>query len=249
MTLPVIFGRAALDAMGDPFVYADKVVSTVGANLLAYWLMNEASGGTADNYEGTAARDGTYVGTPTLGQPGIGDGLTCVKLNGSTQYIDVFSASLAAAFNGAEGTFFVWCKVDGAGVWTDGEARNAMTFGVNGNNYGYMRKSSTNNLIQWFHGAGGTNKFPSAALSETAWFTYAATWSELASEWKGYINGTEVGSTQTSIGTWVGSIVEDWTNVGALLETPTGPWDGWLAHAFFADTPMSSENLTALSAI
>jgi hypothetical protein len=64
--------------------YKDKVLGTVPDDLIAYWTLAETSGSTADNAEGTAARDGTYTGvtlnssTGPDGQP-VGLSLTAPK--------------------------------------------------------------------------------------------------------------------------------------------------------------------------
>lgn len=59
------------------------------------WMLNESAGTTADNAEGTAARDGTYTGGYTLNQAGPATGIASVSLNGTTGYISVpYSAAL-----------------------------------------------------------------------------------------------------------------------------------------------------------
>lgn len=52
----------------------------LGDNPFAYWRLGEGAGVVADNEEGTAAYDGTYVNTPTLGVAGAigGDADTAV---------------------------------------------------------------------------------------------------------------------------------------------------------------------------
>lgn len=57
--------------------------------LLALWMLDENSGTTADNLEGTATYDGTYTGGFTLNQTGPIAGLDAVALNGSTGYVEV----------------------------------------------------------------------------------------------------------------------------------------------------------------
>jgi hypothetical protein len=67
-----------------------------------YWRLGEASGTAADNAEGTAARDGTYVGTPTLGATGAlhADADKAVTLNGTSQMITVADAAIWDCFEG-----------------------------------------------------------------------------------------------------------------------------------------------------
>ncbi len=66
--------------------YPDVIIAD-GA--FAYWRLGEASGATADNYEGTPGYDGTYVGAPTLGVAGAaGDGDTACTFH-SSAYLDI----------------------------------------------------------------------------------------------------------------------------------------------------------------
>jgi hypothetical protein len=53
------------------------------------WMVDETSGSTADNAEGTSGRDGTYNGTYTLNQAGPFSGLSSVDLNGVNAYISI----------------------------------------------------------------------------------------------------------------------------------------------------------------
>jgi hypothetical protein len=73
--------------------------------MVSLWMLDETSGTTADNEEGTAGRDGTYTGGVTLNQSGFDTGIASVALNGSTGYITVpYSAAMATtAF-----TFEAW---------------------------------------------------------------------------------------------------------------------------------------------
>ena len=79
-----------------------KVITTQADNLIVYWPLWETSGTTIDNYEGTAARDGTYSSV-TLGETGIGDGKTSPRFDGTNDYCAIHTTSLQSAFNGAEG--------------------------------------------------------------------------------------------------------------------------------------------------
>ncbi len=60
-------------------------------NPVSYWRLGESSGTTAADEQGT--NPGTYVGSPTLGQPGLltGDPNTAVAFNGSSAKVEVAS--------------------------------------------------------------------------------------------------------------------------------------------------------------
>ena len=71
------------------------------------WMyrMNESAGTTIDNYEGTAAYDGTTSGTPTLNQTGPVTDSKSILFDGVNDYI---SRTYVAAMHPAEFTFECW---------------------------------------------------------------------------------------------------------------------------------------------
>ena len=89
--------------------YADVVLAD---SPYVLYRLGEASGTTAVNAQGTTARNGTYVNTPTLGATGAlqGDADTAVTLaSGSSQYIDAPVSGLGALM-GNGFTFECWIK-------------------------------------------------------------------------------------------------------------------------------------------
>lgn len=81
---------------------------------LAYWRLSETSGSIATDQLGT--RNGTYVNSPALGQPGalFNDPARSVAFNGTNQYVQ---ASSDAALNTAQFSVEVWARPTG-GVGT-----------------------------------------------------------------------------------------------------------------------------------
>lgn len=81
--------RTVADAISGGAAYAATVLAD---SPVGYWRLGESSGTAADNAEGTAARDGTYVNTPTLGATGAltGDADTAIgPLNGTSQCVEI----------------------------------------------------------------------------------------------------------------------------------------------------------------
>ena len=101
--------------------YFKRVLAIDPTHLLGYWPLWEPGGSVAYDISGHN-RHGAYTGV-TLGHAGIGDGNGCPFFDGANDYANIYSASLASAFNGAEGTVAVLLKVAKAGVWTDGTNR------------------------------------------------------------------------------------------------------------------------------
>lgn len=86
--------------------YASTVLAD-GAT--TYWRLGEPSGTNA-NDETANNRDGTYVGSPTLGVTGLltGDSNTAVTLDGSTQWLTVADSSSYRASGTASMSAEVW---------------------------------------------------------------------------------------------------------------------------------------------
>lgn len=230
--------------------YTEKALAIQTAHLLAYWRLNETSGTVANNAQGVAARNGTYSNV-TLGAAGVGDGNTAATFNGTTSNVNVYSASLASAFNGAEGTVAAWCKVSGAGVWTDGVLRRIATFLVNGSNYAVMFKHTANNTIRCDYSAGGTVETVSSTAvgGSLVFFSVAMTWSKAAEQMKVYINGAQVGTTQTALGVFAGTIPSTGARIGAAENAASNFWSGSLAHVALWDTPLSAAEVAALATV
>lgn len=212
--------------------YQRKVLLVSPVPPIAYWpLSGQVGTSVALDVTGNG-RHGAYTAV-ALGQAGKGDGGSAALLNGSTSYIDVFSTGLQSAFNGAEGSFAIWLRLPLASNWTDGSGMRAMTFVIDANNLFYIRKDTTNNQLASAYSAGGTavSVVSTAVGGRTAWFHAAITWSKSADQFRFFLNGVQVGTTQTGLGTFAGSLATNTTLLGALSKTPTVPWNGLLQDA------------------
>lgn len=226
--------------------YIAKVLGVGAANMLAYWPLNETSGATADNAQGTAARDAAYTGV-TLNNVTGPDGENGAPLfDAANDYVNVFTTSLQSAFNGNEGTFACWLKVANAGVWGAAGTPYVVHFRVNGNNFIRIYISAANTLTFERVAAAGS-KSVAHTSSDTAWMHIALTWSDAGDALKAYINGVQTGATQTSLNTFAGSIGSTQSVVGAFSITPASVWNGWIAHPALWNTPLSDANIAALA--
>jgi hypothetical protein len=211
-----------------------------GLGPIAYWPLDEASGTVAVNY-GTlgAVANGEYRNSVTLGAPGIGDGRTAAFLNGSSHFINLYSAALAVAFKGAEGTVLLWARVANAGVWIDAATRDLLYLGADTSNRVRVQKTATNNTLQYVYTAGGTAESEASVQSSTDWFSVAITWSKSADRVIYYFNGGAVGSVDTVLGTWTGNLSATLCIAGAATHVPGNVWSGSLAHIAVADRAWS----------
>ena len=209
--------------------YIAKVLSY---NPIAYWPLNELTGATA-NCLVNAAQDGAYTGV-TLGQTvtdANGVSFICPFFDGANDFVDIYSATLGAAFDGGEGSIMIWMKVNAAAVWTDGINRVMMHLGTNAtDNYLRMMKESANNRVQWIYNADGTlDSDTKTGLSDTDWVMVAMTWSATGDLIQYFYDGA-LEDTDTGLGTYDNGLVENFTNIGSQTETPGLLWHGWLAH-------------------
>jgi hypothetical protein len=155
-------------------------------------------------------------------------------------YVNIYSAALNSGFDGTAGSINLWAKVSASGDWTDGTARYMVKISVDANNQVYIRKSSTSNQIEFGYIAGGTSKtVAKTSVSTTGWFVVGITWDKAADQVKAYFDGVQVGATQTSLGTWSGSLSSSGCAVGASDSSGSDPWQGYIGHVAVWDLALS----------
>lgn len=227
--------------------YIDKVKSIFDTSLIAYWPLNEASGTTAYDVSGNGLH-GTYTGVD-LGQAGIGDGETSPYFDGANDYVNVYSAGLASAFNGDEGTVLIWYKVTDADVWTDGIDRYLLYIATDGLSIIRLTKRVDANQLLFTYRAGGTFEYGIiTGQSSTGWIHMAMTWDAVADEVKYYIDGS-LEETDTGLGTWAGNIISTFCHIGAGNEGTAGNTDGYLAHCAIGNTALTPAQIAELAVI
>src|SRR5260221_455769 len=171
---------------GEAPAYSAKIIALFGSSLIGYWPLNELSGPVAFDISGNG-RNGTHNAV-TLGQPGIGDGGTSTKYDGSTSWTNGYTASLAGAFNGQELTVLIWYKVRAASVWTDGISRSSWVILADGNNFIQLQKPAAVNTVILAETAAAVQKSVSIATSYVNWKQIALTVSKSNDRLKAYLN-------------------------------------------------------------
>jgi hypothetical protein len=245
--LPSILGSGGLGkgALSSGVVsYIEKVLGIETANLIGYWPMNESSGTTGDNAEGTASKDGTYnrdvsvMGT----QIGIGDGNTAPVFNGTNDVLDVYSAALNTDWDGDTGSLSLWFYRTS---WNDATLRFALTIQVDGSNVCYLRTTATEGQIEARYTAGGTGTIRSkSGLAGDTWHNIVITWGSGTANV--YHNGVKEGG-DWAIGTWVGNLVSTQTVMGGANNTPAFGFVGGLAHLAIWNTRLSEAQIQSLA--
>lgn len=233
---------------GDPGQdYADLLIDTYLANEV--WRPTAILSGTTIPAQVASARDGTLTGWTLQNgtSPVAGEALKSPFSDGDNDYGNLYTASLASLFDGAEGGFFGWAQVTDSAVWTDTEWRALLNVRVDANNGVLLRKTSAASAMQCVFSAGGTASAANvSSFNPTDWFSYAVTWSVSRNEVMFYLNATQY-ATSNPPGTWVGTLTS--AVFGAESSVPGRVWDGWLAYlAFWAGYAPTAANVAAMHA-
>lgn len=242
------FTFRALRVSETESAYSDVVLNTRINNLLAYWPLTEKSGTVARDLS-QYARNGAYVGPSfALGQTGIGDGRTSVSVTADA--VNLYTAALATAFNGAAGTVMFWAKVSDAGVWTDGQVRYLLEiYSDNDNNMSIYRQAN-DYVLSCAYKAGGTAESisPDLLISSTDWMHMAVTWDAVADKVIFYLDSRPIQVPATGLGTWNGSGLNSaLTCLGALRsDSYANPFTGNIAHAAIWNVALSGTEIEAI---
>ena len=223
------------------------ILDTFGADTISYLPLKEASGTTLADVSGNG-RNGAVGGAtgPTLGVEGVGDTKTAVSFPGSAAYINWYSAGLAGAFDGAEGSLIVWAKVSAVGVWSDDSYRVIALLYTDSSNQINIARSSTDNLLLLQHVAGGTdrNVYP-AFNASSAWVMLGITWSVTNGAVIFYVNGARVWSPGAP-GTWSGALNSNATILGAINVGAGYGWSGSEAHTLLLNRPATDAEMLSV---
>lgn len=225
--------------------YTDRVL---GYNPVAYFPFNEESGIVARCLV-DPAQNGTYTGV-TLANDATGPfGTPAPRYDGANDLCGVYSAALAAVFDGAEGSLAIWGKVVNAGIWTDNTYHFQCVFGQNANNRAQVLKGSNveaNELVGTRIGGAGVVSTDTVATTTTDWFLHSITWSETADEFKCYLDGVQYGVTQVGLGGYVGALANTFCYIGQY-NGPAFKWNGWLGPCAVWDRVLPQATITALA--
>ena len=226
--------------------YINRVVATAP---IVYFPLNEASGIDAVN-RGTlgSSANGTYTGVDLANMAGPKTPFLHPYFDGVNDYVNIDSAALDGGYNGREGTVNIWFKAYNAAFWTDNA--NHFLFRITRDNTWsntiVLAKVVAENALGWYYDSNATlDAITSSAYKNTNWQMMSMTWSYSADQMKAYMNGVQVGATQTGLGAWSNGAL-----IAALLASditpPNGPMAGYLAHAALWNRVLTVTELLAL---
>lgn len=238
-----------LSLLGNKRTTVKKIKTVFGSSLIVLGTHNEPSGTVALDLSGNG-RNGTYTGV-TLGQTGI-DGKKA-GLYAATKGLNIYGASLAAAFNPLEGALFIVSKADltAAGTQCLG------TLFVNASNTIQLWKTAAN-VITAYYVAGGTSKtvaynvgtdaLKADPLTGAGWISYLLTWSKSGDRLKLYMNGVRVGNDASSLGTWAGALSATQTCIGTYrTDTFTFSWTGIIQYWALGNAALTKAQAESLT--
>ncbi|NIN36644.1 MAG: hypothetical protein GTO60_16735 [Gammaproteobacteria bacterium] len=168
----------------------------------------------------------------TIGQPtGLRALPYAYSFDGANDYIDIYSTALNSFINWNEGYIAIALRAANAGVWTDNLNRDFLRFQVDNSNRIVMRKDTANRISLQYIGA-GTIKAVTEDVSTTVGikeFLIHMTWDSTAGTLATYLNGVQLGTTQTGLVAASGALDANFCVIGAANNTPIQPWYGDIA--------------------
>ena len=146
---------------------------------------------------------GHGVQSDTVGLAEIYANRYSLAFNGTDEYVEINAAGNDMAPSTA-GTISIWAIVtatSGSATLIRGKADNS--------NEIFIFWHNSSDEMRFTYEAGGTGKkvqWDASDMAHDTWIHFAMTWSAGDDELKAYVNGTQVGSTVSSLGDWSGTI-------------------------------------------
>lgn len=235
--------------------YDAKVLGIVGSSILAYLGLEETAVGTTVAVDLINAQNWNYGNSQvTINQGGIGDGKPSVLFggaaNGQVLPSDTTIAYLNSHWNPNEGTMSGWIFMTPTNA---GSVNVFVMFciGADSNNVIEFLKSASNTVSVSLKRANNESNNPnvSAAYTGGSWLHFAITWSQSNNRMRWFLNGSQVGSDKTLIGTWTANPL---TNLMTQLASQQNAfyYPGYLAKWWLATrelTPAEIANISLLS--
>ena len=225
-------------ATRNGLTYSERISSMFGSYLTAEWFLDEKGAAVNANDISGNARNGLYVGSPSLAAVAGPRGILAPQFDGVNDKVNAYSASLAAGASYAEGGLLLESKI-GSAEWADGVQRNLIYFSADASNRVEVYKAAALNTLAVSYRAGGVAKALTINNMDLVdWFSLAIRWSKSNNRVNIDLNGTPICTPFTGLGTWVGTFGATTTNIGSLT---TGQlFKGSLAHVTLVGREVTS---------
>jgi hypothetical protein len=230
-------GGRGLSVMGGGGVLTyDQRVLALGP--IAYWPFSEVAGttGAASVLDISGNNHHATPANVTFGAAGIGDGETSATFNGSNSAINAFSAGLAGAFDGAEGSLLMWLRF---AAW------GPLVYGLFLSDFTLQVLSAGTDLYLFIKTGGVEKTHVIGGMSTTEFFSIAMTWSESNDRKNSYLSGAVVAPELTGLGVWSTPLTQ--FTIGASDNTGAGALNGGIAKVALFDKELSAAQVAAIA--
>ena len=226
----------SLPTFGSPSGYARRVIRRFRGSCIRYWPLDDPSSTRAR--ELITGDHGARTGTST-DQGGF---LSPVSLfDGINDFVNIYSAALAAEFDGQEGSALIWAQTPAAS-WTDGLSH--ALFHLYGPTAGgdelHFHIYSGNNQVYYRFKVDDTIRHMIPSQSSTDWLLWGMTWSLVGDRVRTYFNGV-ASSNAAMPGTW--DTVINKALIGAQDTGGADPWSGYAAHCSLYNRALSADEI------
>ncbi|MBU0980310.1 MAG: hypothetical protein KJ709_05865 [Nanoarchaeota archaeon] len=210
-------------------------------SLVGYWSMDQHnSSGVHDNSSyGNAGRFSGGLSTSNITTGKYGKGLT---FDGVDDWVEIDTINDDVNVNA--GTIEGWGRMAN---YASGVYETFVALYADNSNRIFIEKY-TDDEMEFYHIAGGTADHINIDVSSySGWHHWVMTWDTSADELKAYIDGVQVGTTQTGLGTFSGTPVDSAIGVQAEDEQPAWDefWNGAIDEVRIYSRALSQEEINA----
>lgn len=237
-------------AVGLALGYKDKVLKIRPEALIGYYPLDEQRGSAVYDHS-LQANVGAATAVTMAHDTGV-DGLPAPLFDGSTSYVNIYSSALDSDFSETAGSASVWVRVRDKTQLENTTRRGILSLAANATTDAVLiERTTTANTFRLAYIAGSTTKSVSPTYYdpytyEIGWIHLGMTWSTTADALIVYVNGAQSGTTQTSLGTWSGSLAATLATIGATATTPSNVWSGWIQHVAIWNAALSADDMKRL---
>lgn len=183
--------------------YTIKLLRLYSAGLVAYWPLWDALGTTQARDYGPLAGRAPVLGAVTFDSAGIGDGMTSLYVNVAGEYVNIYSAALAGAFNPDEGSMMIWGNADN---WTAVLNQFMLSLGTSAGGYHLsLYEVFGSSVFQRTAPGSGTSVIWGGPLA-AGQHQFVGTWSVAANRCELYIDGVFRNFTIAGA-SWAGALI------------------------------------------
>jgi hypothetical protein len=229
--------------------YYNQILRTQGSSLIGLWRLNELGPGLNAGDWSKQGNNAAF-GTATMMAKSFGpDGHRCPLFDGSTSYVNIYSAGLLADATPAEASCLVWVKPAAASVLVDSTERYIFYIYTDANNYAKLSKTTVDNTYALDYVANSTSEQTTSTVSDADWHSLGAVVSDTGDVCKFYVDGVLIG-TDTGIGTWSGAIGSTTCVLGASSTSAgSDSWSGYMGIAALWNTALTNAEMLAIGSL